>query len=85
MLSSSVVSSIYLLIVPRPLFLVWPTYGKPCSQEEGLSFIRLTNAGEEVVGYKTQGFLCARIMQVGHFVPFATEPNIFNSYTKMIT
>lgn len=37
---------------------------QPCQQEEGIPFIRLTNAGEQVLGFKTQGFLCARIMQV---------------------
>lgn len=39
-------------------------FSQPCQQEEGLPFIRLTNAGEEVLGFRTQGFLCARIMQV---------------------
>ncbi|CBJ29032.1 conserved unknown protein [Ectocarpus siliculosus] len=37
---------------------------EPCQQEEGIPFIRLTNAGEQVLGFKTQGFLCARIMQL---------------------
>lgn len=37
---------------------------QPCDQAEGIPFIRLTNAGEEILGFKTQGFLCARIMQV---------------------
>ncbi|CAM9235594.1 unnamed protein product [Ascophyllum nodosum] len=37
---------------------------EPCDQREGLPFIRLTNAGEEVLGYKTQGFLCSRILQL---------------------
>lgn len=49
--------------LPRPCsFEHYPT--QPCDQEEGLPFIRLTNAGEQLVGFKTQGVLCGRVMQV---------------------
>ncbi|CAN0370053.1 unnamed protein product, partial [Discosporangium mesarthrocarpum] len=35
---------------------------EPCNRDEDISFIRLTNAGEEVLGYQTGGFLCGRVM-----------------------
>eukprot|EP00904_Undaria_pinnatifida_P009859 jgi/Undpi1/6002/HiC_scaffold_2.g01276.m1 len=47
---------------------------EPCQQEEGLPFIRLTNAGEEVLGFRTQGFLCARIMQLMDSLRLSLRP-----------
>eukprot|EP00752_Nemacystus_decipiens_P011163 g9918.t2 len=47
---------------------------EPCHREEGIPFIRLTNAGEEVLGFKTQGFLCARIMQLVDSLRLSLRP-----------
>ncbi|CAM9161242.1 unnamed protein product [Scytosiphon promiscuus] len=47
---------------------------EPCDQAEGIPFIRLTNAGEEVLGFKTQGFLCARIMQLIDSLRLSLKP-----------
>ncbi|CAM9920885.1 unnamed protein product, partial [Choristocarpus tenellus] len=47
---------------------------QPCTREEGISFIRLTNAGEELMGFHTQGFLCGRVMQLMNSMRLSLRP-----------